>query len=47
MTSGEDVVTELRSKIETLEAELGEKEDVTMDLEVKLFEASFTSADPD
>ena len=47
MTGGEDVVKELRKRIEELEMELGEKEDQTRDLEVKLFEVSFTSADPD
>ena len=38
---------ELRKRIDDLKSELGEKEDQTRDLEVKLFEASFTSADPD
>jgi len=47
MTGGEDVVKEFRKRIEELEMELGEKEDQTWDLEVKLFEVSFTSADPD
>ena len=47
MTRGEDVVKELRHRIQDLEAELGEKEDQTRDLEVKLFEISFTSTDPD
>ena len=47
MTGGEDVVQELRKRIDELEMELGEKEDQTRNLEVKLFEVSFTSADPD